>query len=789
MRRKYYCLVAIFFALLSHFGFGQRPAEAINGRLKGQVSDKETGTPLELVNIFLMKADTIKYGTITDKEGKFELKNIPLDTYMLSLRFLGYKSITIPLKLTERNQQAGVFQMQTDATLLEGVEVLGEDKNLIKKSISKTTLTVANSLRSTGTLKEVLDEAPQVTIDSDERISINGSTDVIVLLNGKRLQNTLALSILENVKAENIKSVEVISNPSAKYTSEGTGILNIVTKRTVETLVEVTGNAGTFPQAGGSVFLSFPLSQKTAFRTLYDYSYSKPDAFSDTQTLDLATSVFSRQIENREQELKAHFLSMEFDTQWNDKNNLQTGLYFLGNDLDINKQIDVITNSNGDEVFAARSSNSVFNVNNYDWQLGYTHYFENKTNWLNVDYNGTFGESEKLSSVLDRFENNEITLNNDFKDRRSVNEFELRYTNKTGKWNYEAGTNFRFRNFDYSSVTISNDNGFPSAAFTGAFDYSDVISSLFTDITRELPSKWNLSFGLRQEFTTIKLKVNDSNINRDQNNFFPYLSFSKSWPDNTSFDFSYRKKINRPKPNYLNPFFDLTDPSNIRLGNPDITSELIDEVNTSVTLRKKKLRFSVDGYYRKRKNPVQLIAEVSNDTTFVKYRNINKIEDIGGNLYSRISFSSALRTTMILNLNYTSLEDRGLGDENQGLNWSFRLRQNLNLKDIFDLQLAFNYYGPQNILQGKIEKITFFDLYVSRDILKKRGSVYLQWKDIFNTNEIRIVGVTADFDRDLFRNRETNTLIAGFQYTLFNGFKSKKRINEIKELYERDEYQ
>jgi hypothetical protein len=789
MNKELFCILIMSSCFLSQYSHCQNLVNNSNGRLKGEVVASDTQEPMELVNVFLMVADTIKYGTITNREGKFDLKNIAPGNYTFSLRYIGFKTIRIPISIMEETRQLGVFKMQTNSNELDEVEVVGEDNKVLQRLLNKTTVNISNSLRSTGTLKEVLDEAPQITIDSDENIAVNGSTDVLILLNGKRLQNSLALSILENLKAENIKSVEVITNPSAKYASDGTGIINIITKRTFSKLAEITGNVGTFPQAGESVFVSFPINRKTAFRTLYDYNYSKIGAFSDTQTLDLASSVFSRQIENREHELKAHFVSFEVDTNWNSRNNLQTGFYFLNNNSGIQKQIEVFTGTESSEVDINRNSASTFDVNNYDWQVGYTHYFQDSNNWLNVDYNGTLGESSKISNIRDRSENQQINLDNDFIDKRYVNEFELRYTNAIGKWKYEGGTNFRIRNFEYTSITTSNTTNLAVEQFTGAFDYDDAITAVFVDINRKLLKNWDLFIGLRQEFTAIKLNIDDSIIKRDQNNFFPYFALSKNWDRKLNFDLSYRKKINRPKPNYLNPFFDLTDPSNLRLGNINVTSELINEINTSISFRKKKWLLSIDSFYRDRKDPVQLIAEVSNDTTFVQYRNIDKITNLGGNIYTRFSVSSKLQTSIILNFDYTQLEDKTLNNQNQGLNWSFRLRQNIKLEKIFDAQIGFNYYAPQNILQGKIEKINFMDLYISRNIFNERGSVYLQWKDIFNTNEIRIVGVTADFDRDLFRNRETNVLIVGFQYTLFNEYKNKKKMNKIKKLYESDEYQ
>ena len=244
------------------------------GSIKGKIIDAQTKEALEFVNVRMQKADGSVQGGITDQEGLFYIDNLPLGNYSLIISYMGYKTIEKELSITASNSNIDLrtILLSEDSQVIGEVEVVGQ-KSQMRFEIDKKVFNVDQDISSTGgTASDILSNIPSVEVDNEGEVSLRGNSSVTIWINGKAsgLSADNRAQILEQMPAETIETIEVITNPSAKYSPEGTaGIINIVLKEDREPGYYGSAQVGADTEGGYNASANI------------NYSSSKLDAYAN----------------------------------------------------------------------------------------------------------------------------------------------------------------------------------------------------------------------------------------------------------------------------------------------------------------------------------------------------------------------------------------------------------------------------------------------------------------------------------------------------------------------------
>jgi hypothetical protein len=260
MRKAKIFFILLIFSLLTALNFSYAQISE-KGQIYGVVLDNATNKPVESASVRVMKDSSVVKGSSTDVDGKFNIDNIPYGLYNLSVNYIGYKDYIIKDLLLDSktsNKDAGTIKLKSDSYSTEEIKVESE-LSAIQLTADKKVFDVEKALTTQGgNAIDVLKKLPSVSVDADGNISLRGSQNVKILLNGKPsgLDGPNKTTILEQIPADQIKNVEMITNPGAKYEAEGeTGIINIVLKKNDDLGYNgnLTLNGGTHDKYYGSL--------------------------------------------------------------------------------------------------------------------------------------------------------------------------------------------------------------------------------------------------------------------------------------------------------------------------------------------------------------------------------------------------------------------------------------------------------------------------------------------------------------------------------------------------------
>ncbi|HLU92740.1 MAG TPA: outer membrane beta-barrel family protein, partial [Membranihabitans sp.] len=565
-------------------------------KIDGTILDITSNEPIPYATIMVNDKETgqMLTGTSTEDDGRFEVET-PTGNVTLLISFMGYETMTIT-DLTVDNGRAslGNISLKTNSQVLDEIMVIGE-KSTMEFDLDKRVFNVGSDISSTGvSALEVLNKVPSVNVDIEGQIQLRGNGGVQILINGK--PSVLAderTNALGTITADMIESIEVITNPSARYNAEGTaGILNIILKK----------------------------EEKRGLNGSISANTGLPDNHSIGLSMNKRTDHF-----NLFTQLGAGYRSFPYDTESenHDKINNTTLLnngtayrdevfynFTLGTDYHIN-EYNIITLS-GNFAYEIENQPSRTNytlldasslpvstwyreesteANNPKWQydLQYSKGFaDNEDHLLLFSAMGSFFGKDQSS----RFFNNVLTgPNNDFDQRTATNfqqtdyTFKLDYTNPISDiFTIETGGQYLINDVgnDYSVSSFQDNEWIEEPALTNLFEYNQKVLAAYGTGGYKW-DKWGLKLGLRLENTDLSTLLTNTSEDNSQNytNFFPSLHTSYKISDQVSLQAGYTKRIFRPRLWDLNPFFNIRDNYNIRTGNPNLRPEYSDSYELS----------------------------------------------------------------------------------------------------------------------------------------------------------------------------------------------------------------
>lgn len=765
----------------------QAPGGGFPGKITGTVKDNASKKGMEYTTVSLFKkADsTLVTGIISDKTGDFVLENVPPGTYYLTVSFIGYKTfVKDPVQLAPQTPTVslGDIWLAVSDKALGTVKIEGE-KNMVTLDIDKKVYDVTKNITNTGgSASDVLGNVPSVSVDVDGNVSLRGSESVTILIDGKPsgLSGSSRKAILDNIPASSIESVEIISNPSAKYDADGmSGIINIKLKKdkTKGLNGSLALSAGTRDKYNAAFSLNYR-DKKFNFFTNYSYRYSNyyNKGTTDNHFFGSDTSYY---IDQRTQGLRKggnHLLRAGFDFFPNLKNT-----FSISGSAGYNYRTSLTTNSylyqdNGRAPLYATDRNAVATENglNYDLNGSWKHTFAKKGRELSVEASYS-GNREPEDT---RYENIYYDTAGHYTGQLPLLQNTARASNfgvAIAQADYveplrknmglEVGVkatirhndnDFRSENYDYTVADFVN-----NPLISNRFVYHEQVFAGYASLSHAFKPKWGYKAGLRLEQTL----VNGDLVTTQQKNrksylgIFPTAHLSYKPKKDWELRLSYSRRINRPRINDLNPFTDYTDPVNLQTGNPNLNPEYINSGEFNVSYGKQKHYVSGSAYYRYTENVMTRFRTVdtATATSVTTQANVGHAHSAGVELISRHEFFKWWNLTANINLFYYKISStNSYGDlSNNSISGFGRIISNWKFLKGTEAQLTFGYWAPSAAPQGRAKAMWGFDVGIKRDFWKNRLSVNLAVTDIFNTRRFAIVSQGQGFDLNLYRKRET----------------------------------
>jgi outer membrane receptor protein involved in Fe transport len=721
-----------------------------SAKIIGFLLDSTDSKPVEFATLALINTKTNKPvdGTVADGVGKFTLNKVAVGSYKIVASFIGYDSKTVYVTVSEKNDDhdLGVIKLQQSSKMLSEVTVEGQ-RALIEERVDRTVYNAEKDASNRGgDATDVLKKVPMLSVDLDGNPSLRGSSNVKVLINNKP-STIMASSItdaLKQIPADMIKTVEVITSPSAKYDAEGSaGIINIVTKK--NTLQGLTLSFDSSVGARGSnLALNGNFRNKTWGLSLGGFGRSEYNVNGKFESTQITTNnglqtTNIQTAETRRQGLFGNY-QLGFDWDINKYNsitsNVRFGLRNGNNWQDGLKQI-----RNG-AVSSLRNTNSLDESANVDVNVDYTHTFEkpqkefsilsmySRNNRANDFYNLIMNPSSSMSEIMSSIKNENTSYNEEAT-------FQMDYQTPISKNQlFEFGGKGILRNVtsDYKSFTAGS-NGIYTAANTATlptnvFDYNQNIWGTYGSYTLTTKNKWSIKAGARYEHTDITAsflkKEGQNTVIPPYGVLVPSFNMSKTFKSGT-WRFSYNRRIQRPGIENLNPNVNATNPLNISVGNPNLAPEYTNNYEISYSKFIKQTYISTALFVRNTTGSINRIRQVKGDTVKTTSANIGNEDAYGMNINLNVNLSNKLMIGGGGDLSYmvlaNNVPDPLLNAKNEGLQSNFRIFGNYNMGNGWGAQI-FSFYRVNQIqLQGSQGGFGMYSLSFKKDFKNKKGSI------------------------------------------------------------------
>ncbi|MBP0902452.1 outer membrane beta-barrel protein [Mariniflexile gromovii] len=785
---------------------------AQNFVLTGNVVD-ENNVPVTFSNIVLYSADNLVVvdGTTTNEDGVFQFKNLKPNNYVLTVSYLGFEENKITINF-DKTTDLGIIVLKEKFENIEGITVVAK-RPTVKRMVDRLVFNVENSTLSNSNVLDVLKHTPGVLVQDGE-ITVKHSTPTIYINDRKvHLSATEVQQLLEGTSANSIKSIEVITNPPAKYEAEGGAVINIVTSKNI--IAGYNGSVfGNYMQGSEYPKYSFGTSHffKTEkLNTYINYSvsprkdYRHNNEFINFIENDEITSTWETDYK-RTRETSNHNLNANIDYELNEKNTLGFSTSILAAPRDNTK---TSVNSLTEVYNVNHVLDSTFNTTNklvdekfnMAFTLDYIHKFKKEGEKLIVSAHHTNYDFSSFQDVKTGYFLPSESLafrNNNFQtySRQLIQlytgqvDYELPI-NDTSK--FETGA--KVSNINSKSVldqyVFENEEKTIDIENSDIFFYDEFNYAFYASYSKDW-EHWSLKSGVRAEYTDVKgnsLSTNNIN-NKAYIKLFPSLFVLNKLNENNDLYFNYNRRIYRPRYSELNPFKYFLNDNAYITGDPELKPQIDDVFTLGYTFNKD---YTFEVYYRNENNPTLEITFQDNDERKLKHINTNIDNSISYGLdfttYTKIANRWSLYVLSSLfyyENNFYALESNN--ELTKVDKWSLYG----NIINYFSFlndesltaDIAYLYISPLLVGPEQISNRHGLDINFRKTLFKNRASINIGLADVFNTKNF--TSSTKYLNQDVYQNSrmENRLLTFGFNYK-FGNSNIKNNQKEI-DLEERE---
>ena len=774
--------------------FGSAYSQKKIGKITGKVVEQTTNQAVEYANVSILRTtdSSMVDGTITSQNGTFTIDNIATGNYILQVTFIGYEKYIHPGKIqitqNKPNVNVGKIALKSNATLLQEAKIVAE-RSMVEYQLDKRVVNVdKNIVAGGGTATDVLENVPSVTVDNDGNVSLRGSSNVKVLIDGKpyELMGSELSTLLEQIPATTIENVEVITNPSAKYDPEGmSGIINIKLKERSSAALGLNGvvnlNLGTpfaflaedypsdilpsiIPTTMGSINLNYSTEKYNVFFSADAGMRSRGSmGHSDVERLKNSNVVSHDSIDNYNVN-RNYMGSMKVGIEYyiNKQNSILFSYQIRGGKR--TRMSNIISNdifSNGLMDYNQTDTNYNSNINN-SFSINYTKKFDEKDRILTFD--GTFstrqrngdGNQEQLypnktSNYNNYYLRNSITENQHEALNLKLNyvhPFEFGWKLETG---YEGRMDWPDQNAKYYRTVYDSAKSlqkyFDSVSSTH-FNYSQHIHAAYVTMGGAIFEGFTAQAGLRLEYTN--MQGHDKNhpdtepISKKYWQLYPTLHLSYEINKDQSIQLSYSRRVRRPHFWDLNPYLDVREGEQLSFGNPNLDPEFTNAIELSYNLGINKMNIFTSAYFRQTNNMMTRYGFMWDETTAERYspwmpynpeydgywastwQNLSTGLNYGMEFILDYQIAKWWKINVSLNLYESSIKGTELLDnkDQSAFLWSGKFSSYMNLPKSWTIQLSGQYRAPWLDLQTEMYASYWADLAIKKDVLKKRGTMY-----------------------------------------------------------------
>tara|TARA_R110002074_G_scaffold195119_3_gene361298 strand:- start:1301 stop:3730 length:2430 start_codon:yes stop_codon:yes gene_type:complete len=763
-------------------------------KITGKVLDKETKEPLEYATVafFSKQENKIVTGGITDVKGDFSIP-VPAGVYDVSIEYISFKKITIANRSLTTDTDLGVFEMEIDAQALGEIEVIAE-RTTVEIKLDKKIYNVGKDLTvSGGTVSDVLDNVPSVSVDVEGNVALRGNDNVRILINGKPsgLVGLNSTDALRQLPAEAIEKVEVITSPSARYDAQGTaGILNIILRRSKLQGLNgaITTNAGYPNNAGISGNINYRTGDFNFFNTS-GYTYRESPGNSLTETNYINGSYLKEEREFDRQRLALNIYS---GVEWyiTDDASVTGSIIYRDNRSDN----ETTNNINGFRDDGTPISSFRFDPENDDsktveYALNYDKQFNGESDHrLTFDFKYESSNDNEYSLITEN--GDEIETVRTINDQNRIllqSDYVLPFGEDS---QFELGYRGTFNNLDTDYALAFNENGdfIIDTNVSNNLLYREYVNAVYTQYGSKIKNKFSYLLGLRVESTRIIIDQATSGDFERKNytGLFPTVNLGYEITEDQSITLGYNRRIRRPRSRFINPFPSRSSATNLFQGNADIDPSYSNTLDLGYLNKIGKLMLNSSIYYSNSTSVFTFISEDTGDTAIVGGNEIPVIRRTPINLATNnrygFEFTLTYRPTKKWNFNgnfnlfqsITRGDYKGESFDADNLSWFIRLNNKVTLPSNIDWQTIVFYSGPsedaQNVRKGMFSTTLAF----SKDLFKERASISFNISDVFNSRKRIMTSTTSTFfSESEFQWRERSFNLS-FTYR-FNMKKQRER--------------
>ncbi len=780
-------------------------AQELKGTLKGYVFEATSKEPLEFVTVVLQRLSDSAYvkSVSTKKQGLFTITDVADGTYRLQFNFIGFQDQFTSVFTVGKSNPVILFDsidLHAKSNVLGEVEI-SADKDLYETSIDRKIYNVAKDIQSvSGSASDVLHNVPSVSVDIDGIVSLRGSSNITIFINGKPspLMKVSSAAALQAIPANSIERIEIITNPSAKYRPDGAaGIINIVLKKNNKTGFNgsFTCNAGNDERYNAGLNLNYRRGKinLTAIygirrdyrnRTFYELrkqfdSASKPVNIYEQQTLTNFRPL-------------SHHAEIEMNYAYNKYNEIGISASIYNMKFNRNEQSS-IKNSDENSILTDDITRTRFDPEfEYERELSmnYTHNFKKPEHSINFDLlladqfeqeDNHFTENYHIPVLAPWLNNTRI------KQGLKLIQLTAEYTLPISEdAEFEAGYMGEGINQDlnFSSENYLNDQGvwLADKQKTSHFLFSQQVHAVYATYTHEIDN-FKVMTGLRADQTRItsNLLTLDSIIPQNYSKVYPTLHLSYEIKKNQQIQLSYSKRINRPEGDELNPFPEYTNPRSIDAGNPLIRPEQIHVVEFGYQLKQDKYTFMPALYYRYTYDAFTEVSRFINDTVLLStFENLSNSMAAGLELVLTGKVKKFINFNLNGNIFYNQIDAANLGYSNNKTAWLWtaKLSTNFTLNKTTIMQFNTSYRAAQLTPQGKTYPVFVFNAGLKKEVFKKKGSITLTISDVFNTLRWQREINTSEIYEKSNGKRKSQIVYLGFTWRF--GYTPKPVEEELK---------
>lgn len=790
-------------------------ANETDGKIKGIVMDGELGGPLEFVTVQVKAkgSDKIVQGSVTGSDGNYTIGGLKKGEYVVTFSYIGYEEVSKNISISSDNQilSLGELTLAEDANQLGEVEVVAKRPQMrfeIDRKVFDATQDIA---AEGGSASDLLSNIPSVEVDNEGSVSLRGNSSVTIWINGKASGLTAdnQADILDMMPAGDIKQVEVITNPSARYSPEGTaGIINIILKDDRKPgyygSVKVGADTDGGYQASGNINYS---SSKVDTYANLNYRNREFKGGGITSRLNTTDNSFLDQTNDSKRQHNNWF--GRFGVTWHitKSDDLAFNVTGMtgGGDNSENIHYNSIDSQKNTIYTSDRITNGDSDMKMYNLELNYVHKFSENSNidlmvsnnqWRRDGMN-IFRQSTVYTDPSQTANPLYQTQENDIKDKTW--EVQADYTNKISDMaRIEAGYKGTFQRnaspVDTYTGTTAEDIRQDESLYN-RFLYNQDVHALYMTYG----GKWDkLSYqaGLRGEYWRVDTRSLDfdqefngkasETFEKDYFKLFPSAFISYALPKNNELQVNYTRRLRRPWGGQLNSFRNISDASNISFGNPELTPEYSHSFELNyIKSWESGHTLSLSGYYRSTDDVIQRIRflNTEDNVMYTTSENVAKSQASGLEIVGKDKLFKILDLTTTVNLYYSKLdgfsylpqgaETPVIGDTDESFAWNVRMIANFSLPWGVSLQGTGNYNSKQLMAQGHREPNYSVDLGLRKSFLSDKLTLSINARDLLDSRKFRTVTAGDGFWQDSENWRGGRRV--GFTLTYNFGNMNKKK--------------